>query len=174
VANRQSVVYETRNRLSELEIFGCAYGRHRSYDLGGPSECGGSEEGCSGIGAETLAGTIVAYEEFETRTCCASMVVVVRDLRTGRLLHGVPSGTSQSPNTVGGGFTRGLVVKSDGAGAWIVAGGPARGGNQVHVLDKGGSRIVASGTDVAENSLALAGSTLYWTQAGQAFSTMLD
>jgi hypothetical protein len=75
---------------------------------------------------------------------------------------------------VGRGFTYSIVVKSDGAVAWIVASGVARGGNQVRVVDRSGSRVVASGTDVDPQSLALAGSTLYWTQGSKPFSTTLN
>jgi hypothetical protein len=173
VADTRAQVYEAENKLSEHEIYGCLYGHHRTYTLGAPPECGGSEEGCSGSEGETLAGKVVAYEEFSTKPCCQSVLVVVRDLGTGRTLHRVPTGSSTSPADVGRGFTSGIAVKSDGAVAWIVTSGVARGGNQVQVVDKSGSRVVASGTDVDPQSLALAGSTLYWTQGGKPFFTTL-
>jgi len=47
--------------------------------------------------------------------------VVVRDLRTGHLLHRVPTGISENPpEEAGVGYVTETVVKSDGAVAWIV------------------------------------------------------
>ena len=63
-----------------------------------------------------------------------------------------------------------LVVRRDGALAWIIelrdtADSPAR--YQVRSsLSGGASTILAEGGDIAAGSLALAGSTLYWTQGG--------
>jgi hypothetical protein len=101
-------------------------------------------------------------------------LVVVRDLRTGRVLERLPTGSSTSSEVLGGGPTAGIVVKADGSVAWIVDGGEARGGLHVQVVDQAGSRTIASGTDIAPNSLALVGSTLYWTQGGRPLSATLN
>ncbi len=65
-----------------------------------------------------------------------------------------------------------MAVKSDGSIAWIGGLGtiPVRG---VYVLDKSGQRMLASGPDIDPHSLALVGSTLYWTRGGQPFSAPL-
>jgi hypothetical protein len=84
----------------------------------------------------------------------------------------VPTGSPSAEGNVGGGYASTIVVKSDGAVAWILSGGPSR-GNEVHIVDADGSRVLASGSDVVKDSLALEGSTLYWTQAGKPFSTTL-
>jgi hypothetical protein len=178
VANAQSQLYVAENKFSEHEIYGCVYGGKRTYGLG-PLPEPDTSSGGGGVEGEILAGPMVAYEEFSITSSTpinsgrSSWLIVVRNLRTGKVLHRVPTGTSTSPGEVGGGFASGIVVKSDGAVAWIVAGGVARGGNQVHVVDKSGSRIIASGTDVDPQSLALAGGTLYWTQGGKPFSASL-
>jgi hypothetical protein len=103
--------------------------------------------------------------------------VVVENLRTGRVLHKVPTGTS-SPGAVGIGPVVSLVVKSDGAVAWIVENEiPARhvpAEYEVHAVDKTGNRLLASGSDIDPHSLALAGSTLYWTQGGKPMSAPLN
>jgi hypothetical protein len=71
-----------------------------------------------------------------------------------------------------------LVLRGDGALAWIVAifdtaSSPPR--YQVRTSLRGtGSTLLAEGTDIASGSLALAGSTLYWTQAGAPRSTSLE
>ena len=43
----------------------------------------------------------------------------------------------------------------------------------VFALDKAGTRQLAVGSNVVPSSLALAGSTLYWAQGGQAFSELM-
>lgn len=50
----------------------------------------------------------------------------------------------------------------------------SRGEYQVHIADQSGGRILASGTDIASDSLALAGSTVYWTQNGQPYAAPLN
>ena len=67
-----------------------------------------------------------------------------------------------------------IVVKSDGAVAWIVRTDPEEGMYQVHALDQTGSRVLSTGSDIAPSSLALAGSTLYWTQGGEPHSATLN
>ncbi len=94
---------------------------------------------------------------------------MVRDLRNGRLLHNVP--------TVG--TVEAMVLKSDGATAWILE---SRGQSPAHpvteyevqAVDKNGSRMLAAGSDIDPSSLAVAGRTLYWTQGGKPFSASLD
>ena len=44
----------------------------------------------------------------------------------------------------------------------------------LYALDSSGERLLASGTELAPSSLALAGSTLYWTQGGRPFSAGLE
>jgi hypothetical protein len=172
LSNGIAQVYGAKNRLSEPLIFGCVLGRKHISVLGSPPECTGS--GCIGLqGQPVLAGQMVAYELFSSsRPCCRSTTIQVRDLRSGRTIHRLPTGAPSREGDVGGGSASAIVLKSDGAVAWILSGGPAR-GNEVHVADEQGSRVLASGTDIDEHSLALAGSTLYWTQGGKPFSATL-
>jgi hypothetical protein len=128
----------------------------------------------------TLSGPVVAYEVAsatgaEGQAQTVSFTVVVRDLRGGRVLHDVPSGTpAANPFAVGVGRTVAVVVKSDGAVAWIAKAPPYEGTYQLHAVDKSGSRVLATGADIDPSSLALAGSTLYWTQGGKPMSAPLD
>jgi hypothetical protein len=122
--------------------------------------------------------------------------VVVRDLRTGRVLHRVPTGAplEPKPGYVGVGNVVSIVVKSDGAVAWIAddyeRSGTAHGTEyiDVYAVDKSGTRLLAAGTEIDPSSLALSvggsnigqgsrtapGSTLYWTQGGQPMSASLN
>jgi hypothetical protein len=162
------------------EIFGCTYTDKRSYALGGPP--GYSSRGGGELTHYTLAGSILAYESYGELTFpppagFQKWQVVVENLRTGVVLHRVPTGTS-SPGTVGIGPVVSLVVKSDGAVAWIVENEiPARhvpAEYELHAVDKTGDRLLASGADIDPHSLALAGSTLYWTQGGKPMSAVLN
>jgi hypothetical protein len=180
VANAQAQVYEAPEspRLPEFPgIFGCAYGRQKSYLLGSPP-VGGSPSGIGGVTNEALAGPIVAYEEslVQPSSGFSSWFVLVRDLRNGRVLHRVPTGTRSlpKPNLVGNGSTTVIVVKRDGAVAWIVESNISPVEYEVHALDKTGSRVLASGSGIEPRSLALAGSTLYWMQGGEPMSAVLN
>jgi hypothetical protein len=155
-------------------IHGCAYG-HKSYLLGAEVEECGSGVPCGGVRREVLAGPLVAYEEGSGGETANTYLVVVRNLRTGRVIRKLPTGTPVTPRPlwVGIGPTTAIVIKSDGAVAWIVETGfPAE--YQVHAVNKSGSRVLASGVDIAPSSLALAGNTLYWRQSGQSISAPLD
>jgi hypothetical protein len=184
----------------ELGVWGCAYG-HRPVFLG-PLPYG-SAEGGGGLELETLAGPIVAYEESATGgrpggRGRAEWRVAVRDLRDGKVLHRVATGTPVKPEAgvVGVGNVVALVVKSDGTVAWIADNYGRTVGTgtlsqtpyfDVEALDTSGVRLLASGTDIDPSSLALAvggtgigqggvgrpGNTLYWTQGGTSFWTSL-
>jgi hypothetical protein len=67
-----------------------------------------------------------------------------------------------------------IVVKNDGRVAWIVETGYPVAEYQVHAVDKSGNQMLAAGTDVDLHSLALTGSTLYWTQGGKPISSVLN
>jgi hypothetical protein len=184
-ADRQAQIYTVPAKPEGpgiTDVFGCAYGHRAAYKLGFVFYC--TEDrytfgpSCFGIEHEVLAGPIVAYEQRGTPCSPAcSWRVLVRDLRTGRLLRREPTGSSPNPafeERVGVGWTTGLVVKSNGSVAWIALAEKAEGSYQVHAADTTGTRLLASGEGIDPSSLALAGSTLYWTQAGKPFSAPLD
>jgi hypothetical protein len=129
---------------------------------------------------ETLSGPVVAYEASsaiggEGQAQAVSFMVVVRDLRSGRILHQVPTGTPVSnPFAIGVGRAVAIVLKTNAAVAWIAKAPPYEGTYQVHALDSTGSRLLATGAEIAPSSLALAGSTLYWTQGGEPMSAPLN
>jgi hypothetical protein len=90
---------------------------------------------------------------------------------------GVPATLGSEPEfeaIAGIGHTTSIAVKSDGSVAWIVNPNEASGHYQVHAADTAGSRMLASGADIDPTSLALAGSTLYWTQGGRPQSALLN
>lgn len=70
-----------------------------------------------------------------------------------------------------------LVLRGDGTMAWIVELRDSPASPPRYELRRSGSgsssSVLAQGTDLAPGSLALAGSTLYWTQAGTPYSAPL-
>ncbi len=178
-ADGQAQVYAADDFEDSPTIFGCVYGR-RSYALGpGPPMEQTCSSGCVGTRHEVLTGAFVAYEEFRTKGAFergeAIWRVVVRDLRNGRVLRRLPTGVFSPPEpaTIGAGEAVAIVVKSDGAVAWIAETDGETGQREVHAADATGSRILASGTSIDPASLALGGGTLYWTQEGKPMSATL-
>jgi hypothetical protein len=184
VADGQAQVYTTRGNFG-LMVVGCAYGHRSSSMLGLFPECG-SAGGCAGVEQETLAGPIIAYGAFSapepdpgSGEGKGSFLVVVRDLRSGKVLLITPTGTpggTPTPGRVGVGRAVAIVLKSDGAVAWIAEkeAGSSGGGYEVHAADRAGIRLLAAGAGIEPSSLALGGSTLYWTQAGGPASASLS
>jgi hypothetical protein len=180
------------------EVFACASG-HRRYELHVEvyeEIIGPCDEGCPPAPGElALGGVMVAYPvdvEPETKyvDCyCGGWYVDVRNLRTGRILHRVVTGgskltpdpgpylTPEPGGYVGVGPAVDLVVKSDGSVAWVAE---IRGfdrmkrGYEVHVLDRRGSRVLASGHGIAPSSLKLVGRFLHWTEEGKPMSAPMD
>jgi hypothetical protein len=146
--------------------------------------CGPS--GCFGVKHVTLARTAVAYETYLSSVAGNGEViksewyVMVVDLQGGRVLHkvptGVPSGESEhlASKLIGAGEATAIVVKSDGAVAWINDTFHTEDRFEVHTLDSTGERVLAVGSNIAPGSLALAGSRLYWRQGGKPVSAVLD
>jgi hypothetical protein len=165
------------------QIYGCVYGHRGAYRLGVAPRTETTkymEETHYGDTGEILAGPIVAYEFFTIPSFGRPFwKVVVQDLRTGRALRDEPTGTPASPGLepevrAGIGHTTAIVLKSNGSVAWIVSTGEDEGRYQVHAADTAGSRLLAFGANIAPHSLALAGSTLYWTQGGKPLSAVLN
>jgi hypothetical protein len=166
------------------QIYGCTYGHRGAYSLGVEPYrelSKYSNESRFGELNIVLAGAIVAYEDFSFFEGLGGQRqgVVVEDLRTGRRLRDEPTGKHKVPGSepeleFGIGDTTAIVVKSDGSVAWIVKTSTEEGTYQVHAADATGSRVLASGADIDPSSLALAESTLYWTQGSQPHSAPLS
>jgi hypothetical protein len=180
LADSQARVYE-----GSLEnIFGCVRGQN-SLQLLGPVPKSSSGGG-SGVELETLAGPVVAYTKFlvadrEAEPGFWSYRIMVRNLRTNKVLHNSPTGTSttsKSNQFVGIGPALDIVVKRNGAVAWIAENSEKSVGGSIyyemHAVDGSENRLLASGAEIGPKSLALVGSILYWTQGGKPMSAPLE
>ena len=118
------------------------------------------------------SGRLGAFEGADGDPQGSTADIVVASLSSGRILKDVADGNG--PGGSGTGGTTSLVLKPDGAVAWIVS-FFANNMNvqQVYADDASGYRLIASSAAIAPNSLALAGSTIYWLQAGAAQSATL-
>ncbi len=198
LADVQAVIYTVRENRFEFSegkrtvvpivaTRGCDLSSKRSFRLGWEFANAGSAESGSPIPLHlTLGGSFVAYEEFFSKgnrysegrdeEYVEEWHVIVRNLRTGRVLHRVATGARERdhPKLVGDGSATAIVVKADGAVAWITDTVQNENRYQVHALDETGERTLAVGSNIDPNSLALAGSTLYWTQGGKSFSAPLN
>jgi hypothetical protein len=197
LADTQATIYTVREGLIEhlngkrkvvpiVATRGCGTTSKRSFRLDWEYAEAGSPESGSPIPRNlVLSGPIVAYEESlhggnrytegRGEEPVEEWHVVVRDLRTGKILHRVPTGMNDKghPKFVGDGPTVAIVVKANGAAAWITDTVQSENRYQVHALDETGERILAMGSNIDPHSLALSGSTLYWTQGGKPASTSL-
>jgi hypothetical protein len=180
--------FEGRQEASPIiATRGCDASSKRSFKLDWEFANRGSAESGRPIPPHlTLGGPVVAYEESFSagnryseglgEEYVEEWYVVVRNLQTGRVVYKAPTGAKDKdhPKFVGDGPTTAIVVKADGAVAWILDTVQSENRYQVHTLDETGEHIPAVGSNIDPTSLALAGSTLYWTQGGQSFSASLD
>jgi hypothetical protein len=166
------------------ETVGCAYGWGHVFTLGPPnvaSECLGPG-GCESLEHPVVAGPFAAFDygqSQEARPPFAEDLIRVVDLQTGQRVHNIPTGPSTPEKRVGIGPATAIVLKSDGSVAWIAERAyrlppTAPPEYEVRAVDENGERLLASGTSVGPKSLALAGSTLYWTEAGRPMSAPLN
>jgi hypothetical protein len=186
-ADAGAEVYLTRGTRQFARFpayLGCVRGGRWASFLGSPPFS--NSRGAGGARHFTLAGPLVAREEFAKvarRPREQVWVVEVDDLRTGDALGVFPTGGSEPivpGKRIGVGPTAGFVLQHDGAVAWIVRTSAADGLYQVRAAGRAtghglatSSQVLASGPNIAPNSLALAGGTLYWTQGGKPMSAPL-
>ncbi len=152
--------------VNQTEMWGCLYG-HRPHDfyrfLGGSGWA---------FTSPVVSGEVAAFEAEQANSAGPNYAdVVVVNLATGRRIKRVADG--DGPGGDGIGQLESMVLRPDGAVAWIAPTGYMDSVNQVYVDDAAGYRMLASGTSIAGDSLALAGSTIYWLQGGAAQSATL-
>ena len=165
--DRQARVYQSGGN-----VYGCATASRRSYRLGASARS--IREGRAGPVA--LAGTDVAYGYTVYGVDTVSAQVLVRDLASGKQLRSEPATTAparvefvESVDSV--------VVKADGAVAWIGRSGSVVSGPTNTEVDRADARGLAkldSGSNIDVHSLRLHGATLSWRHRGSSRSASLE
>ncbi len=214
-SDHQGVVFETgwsawgphMEHEVRPAVWACAYG-HARYRVGTPPPPE-SMYGYIAVSNEVLNAWTMAYEWESIRTRpevergSYLQFVVVRDIRTDRVLRRVPTGAPLHPEhgDAGVGFVESMVVTQSGSVAWI-ASDDERSFYQPKLLvcepreppdipeicsyhdqpsyfdlyasDTFGTHLLASGNDIEPHSLTLAGHTIHWTQGGEPMSDRLN
>jgi hypothetical protein len=204
VADARAEVYRATQRpgigsehLGETwKLRGCTVHSKRTFELGiDPTEsvCG-SPAGCEGVTHMVLARETVAYESFSTASYNIERTegivrdyVVTRNLSSGRVVHRVPTGAAleESAQHIGVGSVVSIVVKPDGSAAWIAADGGRTVQAEkelgrrvtyydVYEVDASGEHELASGTEIAPQSLTCTGSIVHWRAGGMTHAAILE
>jgi len=166
--DRVARVYQSRG-----DVFGCSTTGTRSFRLGAAART--IHQGRAGPVA--LAGVDVAYGLTEFGVDTVSAQVIVRNLRSGAQLRREPATT----HALGVEFFQsvaGVVVKPDGAVAWIGHGGSVihagSGETEVNRADARGRALLDSGNGIDAGSLRLHGSTVSWRHGAMTRSATLS
>lgn len=159
---------------SDFGYYACRIKSGKRFVLGG-NECFGNDLGS--IGDYALAGNYIAYEK---RTCGdpEGESDAVR-LNVSNGVRGTASG--ESGPLPGGGVQdhsiTDIVVKSNGNMAWIALSRHLSGGNltryEVRRAIGAATDTVATGPNIAPDSLALSAGTIFWLQGGTPGSASL-
>ncbi len=166
-ANRRARIYATGSG-----VFGCVTGTGHAYLLGQGAP---GRPGQDRVGRLALAGVDAGYAVGRMGVDTLSAQVVVRRLDTGQVLHEV-SATTQPPGPEFFQSVEALVVKADGAVAWIADGGSIVSHahhREVVRLDRRGEARLDSGLGIHPPSLRLSGSRLTWRNRGALRSATL-
>jgi hypothetical protein len=165
--DRQARVYESGGN-----VYGCSTASRRSYRLGASARS--IREGRAGPVA--LAGTDVGYGYTVYGVDTVSAQVLVRDLATGKQLRSEPATTGparvESVESVDS-----VVVKPDGAVAWIGQSGSVVSGPTNTEVDRADARGLAkldTGSGIDPHSLRLHGATVTWRHNGSSRSASLQ
>ena len=148
----------------------CALASHRRFDLGftrNNSRC--YVEACY-VGPTKVAGRLFACSDEYAGRRASSSYLFVRDGLTGRELFHVQSGLTCDTSYQAGPVSS-LVLRTDGAVAWIVGGCTSYPDTTYEVRTRNG--VVASGTDIARDSLTLTSEGISWIQGGTTRSAPL-
>lgn len=141
-------------------VYGCADSAARSYLLAADQ----SRPGQAHIGRLALAGVDVAFGESTSGVDTLSAEVIVRRLDDGRTLHDVSATTGPLP-AEGFQSVQAIVVKPDGAVAWIAEGGSIvshANTEEVDRIDRRGEATLEANAGFDFRELRLQGSRLSW------------
>ncbi len=149
-------------------VYGCASGDHGRYVLGKRGTC----LRAAAVAPVTVAGRFAAYGLQRCGVDTGSTQVLVRRLTDGRVVHSAPA--SSPPGPEGFQTVTSLVLKADGAVAWIATGrslGRSASVVEVWRVDRSGAQArLDFGPAIVAGSLRLHSAMLSWRH-GQATRT---
>ena len=151
------------------EVFACAYRRRTRVNLGLEARRGCLRD-CGGVATLRLRRRFVAYQTFSSSMTASRAVVWRLDLaaRRPRVIWNGRRFALYSGVTD-------LELAANGSLAWIATfSGSNRPAYEVWKADRAGLRVLDGGREIAEDSLALSGRTLYWMNADVPRSATLD
>jgi hypothetical protein len=165
-SSAKTLVADTSARIFSQagNVYGCARGHGHNYLLGQASGTLVRPIRQNRVGNFTLAGVDAGYSETLMGVDTLSAEVVVRRLDDGRTIHTA----SATTKPLGPEFFQSvlaIVVKADGAVAWVATGGSIiRHGKETELdrIDKRGETTLDGGAGIDARSLRLNGSRLSW------------
>jgi hypothetical protein len=150
------------------KTYGCHYGRGRAYALGDRN--GEESADFNELNFLQVAGAFAGYERLTTGRLGSLSRSTTINLRTGRFVRDVYNGGGPSAPVV---EVTDLELRRTGSMAWITqsrdsdVSGPLPIQYEVRAGVRSSSfALLDAGPDVDPRSLALEGTTLYWTRAG--------
>lgn len=153
-------------------VYGCSLGGHRSFRLG--NEARSIREGR--VGPLAVAGRDVAYGLTRYGVDTLSATVIVERLSDGKQLHN----SSATTKPLGPEFFQSIesiVVRSDGAVAWVANAGSIISGRPAEVevtrADSRGQLLLDTGAGIDPRSLRLHNSTVIWRHGSATRSATL-
>ena len=152
--------------------FGCAAGGRGRFALGYRGSCLMH----SAVAPVTVAGTLAAYGLQRCGVDTGSTLVIVRRLDDGALVRSAPA--SSPPGPEGYQLVGSLVLRADGAAAWIASGRSL--GRRVSIVEvwrlsrTGTLTRLDSGGAIVVGSLRLEGATLHWHHGAAVKSARLS
>jgi hypothetical protein len=177
-SNRRAQLY-----LKQERIYGCLRGSRHAIYLGRARYRGNNcqaPEQCPEVLETTLNRAVVAYTELSARP---PEVVVVRSIRTGRILHRFPLHSDTPHNApIEDVDATEIRVTPRGTVAWRQTERWGTPGDEpvsstafgVYAIEATGLRTLASGLKLVPGDLGLAGNTLSWEQEGTRESATLE
>lgn len=173
VASERARVFLTTDRRTEVQtLYGCLFRAGKRVRLG---RFGDREY----FGLPRLAGAKVAFRRGSGGTGSVGTGVRVFDLRSRRRVFGWDAPAASTLCARGQWGIADIALKPNGSVAWLMDDDPGcndtPGRFEIYKHDRpGAALLVDSGDDIERDSLAWAGTQLYWTRGGAARSAAFE
>ena len=170
----------------ERKIYACLFSQNKRRFLGWEEEC----QNQTAAREFRLVGPYVGYVEYSCGLIAGSDIVVVRNIKTNKVVHSGSAATgTEDPGQEATTTVTALELAATASVVWIGEfdadgngiGNTPNDSRQVRKLETSGDTVetVDSGTDIDPDSLALGrrkgtSNPFYWTKGGTAFKSQLS